>query len=229
MDKHSPLTSDFKGIELKKKLLACLDQEAGQFSELAQVYFSRDHLSKDDKVNLLSAIIATVDHIAEAGDWQSSLFLRNTIKPLLEIKAEAVTELDRLQAHVAKKTGGGVSISSDEVEVYISLFQSDGYNMNKWAMQLRSLERYMLGRPVYQSEADMLARIRLRNAGANEGYVIVAVKKTDVQSDTFAAPLKDQFDHPLIALKENALKQGKIIAFVHQGVRYLFVDGQLIK
>lgn len=229
MDKHSPLTSDFKGIELKKKLLACLDKEAGQFSELVQVYFSKDSLSKDDKTSLLSAIIATVDHIAEAGDWQSSLFLRNTIKPLLEIKAEAVTELDRLQVHAAQKKGASVSISSNEVEVYISLFQSDGYNMNKWAMQLRSLERYILGRPVYPNEADMLGRIRLRNAGTNEGYVIVAVKKTDVQSDTFATPLKDQFDHPLIVLKENALKQGKIIAFVHQGVRYQYVDGQLIK
>jgi len=111
------------------------------------------------------------------------------------------------------------------------LFQSDGYNINKWAMQLRSLDRYTVGRPVYQSEADVQKRIRLRSAAAgNEGYVIVTIRKADIQSpDPFASPLKDQFDHPLLVLKEIAVRNGRIVAFVHQGICYHFVDGQLIK
>lgn len=230
MDDTSGLTSDFKGHDLKKKLLECLDKEARQFSEVARQYFAKENLSREDKVGLLKAVIATADHVVEAGDWQSSLFLRNTIKPLLAIKAEAQTELDQLQMKAgAKPIHTHAARSENEVEVYVSLFQSDGYNINKWAMQLRSLDRYVIGRPVYQNENDVENRIRLRNAGVNEAYVVVLVKKNDVQSDRFAAPLKDQFDHPLLTLKETALKNGRIIAFVHQKIRYHFVDGQLLK
>jgi len=229
MDNISGLTSGFKGQDLKKKLLECLDQEARQFSEIARTYFAKENLSKEDKTGLLNAVINTVDHVTSAGEWDSSLFLRNTIKPLIAIKAEAQAELERLQLKAGEKSVTVQAASENEVEVYISLFQSDGYNISKWAMQLRSLDRYVVGRPIYKTEADVSNRIRLRNAGGNEAYVAVVVKKTDVQSDQFAAPLKDQFDHPLILLKEVALKNGRINAFVHEGMRYHFVDGQLVK
>ena len=228
MDKISGLISDFKNQDLKKKLLECLDTEARQFSEAARAYFDKPNLSKEDRVGLLTAVITAIDHVLEAGDWNDSLFLRNTIKPLMAIKAEAIEELDHLQVKAMEKSVAVQTASDNEMEVYISLFQSDGYNINKWAMQLRSLDRYVVGRPIYASEADIEKRIRLRNAGINEAYVVVIVKKSDVQSDQFAAPLKDQFDHQLILLKEVALKNGRIIAFIHQGRRYHFADGQLI-
>lgn len=229
MSDTSGLTSDFKSQDLKRKLLECLDKEAHQFSELARAYFDKDNLSKEDKTSLLNAVISAVDHVVEGGDWNSSLFLRNTIKPLLAIKAEAQTELDRLHVASSEKTIKTHAPTDNEIEVYISLFQSDGYNISKWAMQLRSLDRYVIGRPVYQNQANIEKRIQLRNAGSNEAYVVVIVKKNDVQSDQFAAPLKDQFDHLLVLLKETALKNGRIIAFVHQGIQYHFVDGQLIR
>lgn len=229
MDKAPGLTPDFKNQDLKKKLLDCLDREARQFSDMARVYFEKETLSAEDKAGLLSAVIVTVDHVVEAGDWNSSLFLRNTIKPLLAIKAEAVTELDQLQLKAHEQVFNRQPLNEQEVEVYISLFQSDGYNINKWAMQLRSLNRYVVGRPIYKNEADVEKRIRLRNVAGNEAYVAVVIRKTDLQADTFATPMKDQFDHPLLLLKETALKNGRIHAFVHQGIRYHFVDGQLIK
>lgn len=229
MDKASGLISDFKGQELKKKLLECLDQEAREFSEIARMYFVKESLSKEDKIGLLTAVIATVDHVIAAGDWESSLFLRNTVKPLLAIKTEAIAELNRLDLKVNEKSINIKPISENEVEVYISLFQSDGYNINKWAMQLRSLDRYVIGRPVYQNEVDIEKRIHLRATAGNEAYVSVVVKKTNIQSDPFAAPLKDQFDQPLIVLKEKAVHEGRVNRFVHQGVCYYFVDGQLVR
>lgn len=229
MDDISGLKSDFKSQDLKKKLLECLDTEARQFSDIARQYFEKQNLSKEDKLGLLTAVIATVDHVLSSGDWESSLFLRNTIKPLIAIQAEAQAELDHLQRKAGEKLFNIQPPTDNEVEVYISLFQSDGYNISKWAMQVRSLDRYMIGRPVYKNESDVEKRIRLRNAGGNEAYVAVIVKKTDIQSDQFSAPLKDQFDHPLITLKETALKNGRITKFIHEGKSYHFVDGQLVK
>src|SRR3990167_7931638 len=228
MDNTSALKSEFKSQELKKKLLDCLDREARQFSEIARDYFNKDQLSKEDKTGLLKAVINTVDHVMSAGDWDSSLFLHNTLKPLMQIKSDAELELSRLDLKADEKA---VTLPAgvDEVEVYISLFQSDGYNIGKWAMQMRSLERYMVGRPVYQNEMDVEKRIRLRASGGNEAYVVVVVKKKDVMPQPLAGALKDQFDHLLLTLKERAVSSGRITAFIHQGVRYYFVDGQLIK
>ncbi|OGT48791.1 MAG: Dot/Icm secretion system protein IcmQ [Gammaproteobacteria bacterium RIFCSPHIGHO2_12_FULL_38_11] len=219
-----------KSQNLKKQLLECLDKEAREFSDFARQFFSKETLSKEDKAGLLNAVITAVDHVMSGGDWESSLFLRNTIKPLIAIKTEAELELSKLKIKASEQSASIQTLSEDETTVYISLFQSDGYNINKWAMQLRSLDRYIVGRPVYQNEADIEKRIRLRAAGSgNEAYVVVIVKKNDIQSNVNAAPLKDQFDHSLLLLKEAALKRGQIIAFVHQGARYHFVDGQLVK
>ena len=164
-----------------------------------------------------------------AGDWDSSLFLRNTLKPLMHIKTEAELELNKLTAKAEDKILEMKPAAEDEAQVCISLFQSDGYNIGKWAVQLRSLERYIVGRPIYKSEEDAARRIKLRPAAAgNEAYVAIIVKKTDIQPEG-PAPLKDQFGHPLVLLKEIAVKNGRIVAFVHQEMRYHFVDGQLVK
>src|SRR3990167_2855785 len=228
MDNITGLTSDFKSRDLKQKLLECVDKEARQFSEVARSYFVKDHLSKEDIKGMLTAVINTVDHILTGGDWNSSLFLRNTIKPLMALKTEAELELSRLEMKAEEKAVTVQAAAENEVEVYISLFQSDGYNVCKWAMQLRSLDRYIVGRPIYRNQADVEKRIRLRATGGNEAYVAVIVKKTDIQADG-PAPLKDQFEHPLLLLREMALRNGRVVAFVHQGIRYHFVDGQLLK
>lgn len=230
MDNIVPLNrADIKSQDLKKKLLECLDRESRQFSEIARSYFNKEQLSVEDKTGLLRAVIETVNHVMSAGDWDSSLFLRNTLKPLMQIKGEAELELNKLTAKAEENVVAMQGVGVDEMEVYISLFQSDGYNIGKWAMQLRSLERYIVGRPVYKTEEDMGKRLKLRAAAAaNEAYVAVIVKKTDVNPEG-PSPLKDQFGHPLVTLKEVALKNGRILAFVHQDVRYRYIDGQLVK
>ncbi len=231
MDNTPTSLPEFKGQDLKKRLLECLDREARQFSETARTYFNKELLSKDDKIGLLTAVITMVDHVMSAGDWNSSLFLRNTLKPLIAIKTEAQEELERYHVKLQETHHVTKPLLENEVEVYISLFQSDGYNINKWSMQLRSLSRYIIGRPVYALETDVQKRMRLRDvATASEAYVAVAVKQSDIQpADPFSPPLKDQFDLPLIVLKEVAIRHGRINAFVHQGMHYRFVDGQLIK
>src|SRR5688500_10066636 len=139
MDDISRIISGSKDQDLKKKLLECLDREARQFSEIARTYFVKDHLSSEDKKGMLTAVINTVNHVLEGGDWQSTLFLRNTVKPLMAIKSEAELELSRLEIKAEENAIHIPSPTEQETEVYISLFQSDGYNMGKWAMQLRSL------------------------------------------------------------------------------------------
>lgn len=220
------LTEQHRGQELKKKLLQCLQDSNKQLSEAAQFFLDKSNQNEAEKIALLQAVIRASDHVLQSGDWQSSLFLKNTVKTVEKIKQEAEMELARHYEHARSSVIQAAELGEDEVEVYISLFQSDGHNMEKWAVQLRSLERYVVGRPVYQQADDIEKRIRLRNAAANEAYVIVNVKKMDIQSGPLQ--LKDQYGHVLLQLKDSALKRGKIIGFVHQGKRYHFSDGKLV-
>ncbi|OGT26875.1 MAG: Dot/Icm secretion system protein IcmQ [Gammaproteobacteria bacterium RIFCSPLOWO2_02_FULL_42_14] len=229
-DQSSGITSAHKSQELKKRLLECIDKEAKHFSESTRAYFEKEELSLEDKTGLLQAVVAAVDHVLKAGDWDSSLFLRNLVKPLIAIKTEAQMELDR--QHVKTDVLHIPVIAppaNDELQVYISLFQSDGYNMLKWAMQLRSLSRYVIGRPVYQNEADVEKWMRLRAGLPTEAYVAVIVKKSDIQVDPMKPALKDRYDHPLLELQETALQRGRIVSFVHQNIRYYFANEQLVK
>lgn len=229
MDNTSGFTSEFKGQELRKKLLEALKKEEKQFIEFLRPYASKREFSKEDRIDLLKAIIQTIDHVMIAGDWNSSLFLRNTVKRLVEIKVEAHSELEKMEMDDSKKAIVSKALEEDEVEVYISLFQSDGYNMNKWAVQLRSLDRYIIGRPIYKNEEDVQKRIRLRSSTINEAYVTVVIKKSDIQMDSDKSSLKDQFDLPLLSLKEAAVRNGRIVAFMLHDIRYSYVEGQLIK
>ncbi|EKD92060.1 MAG: IcmQ [uncultured bacterium] len=222
------LTAEHKGQALKKKLLACLKEEHSKFSEIAETIFRKDKLAESDKTALLQSIVEAVDHVLEAGDWDSSLFLRNVAKPLKIIKAEAENELNQHSNNTSAISQFSASIADNEIEVYISLFQSDGYNIDKWAMQLRSLDRYIVGRPVYQNETDVIKRIRLKAGTANEAYVVVAVLKSEIQENALREASQDSHGHALLLLKETAMKKGRIIFFVHQGMRYRFIDGKLM-
>lgn len=228
-DRAPSLAQDHKSLELKKRLLECIDREAKQFSESTRSYFEKESLSEEDKVGLLNAVIAAVDHVLTAEDWTSSLFLRTLIKPLVAIREEAEAELHHYHIKTGEKAHTVAPSAEDEIEVYISLFQSDGYDMGKWALQLRALSRYVVGRPIYQNEADVLRWMQLRAFSPTEAYVAVIVKKRDIQTDPQRGQLKDRYDHPLFQLKETATQHGRVVAFVHQGVRYYFVDGELVK
>lgn len=226
---HSALTEQQKAYELKKKLLDCLQQEQKQFSDIAQAFFEKEKLSETDRTALLKTIVEAVDHVLAAGDWNSSLFLRNVVKPLKQIQSEAKETLHLHAENHDHAAYFNVSLSLDEIMVFVLLFQSDGYNINKWAMQLRSLERYVVGRPVYQLEADVEKRIRLRAGSANEAYVGVAILKSEILTSAASSLQKDPYGHVLLLLKETAIKKGRILFFVHQGIHYRFIDGQLIK
>lgn len=231
MTNSSDLTQEHKAQALKQKLLDCLKEENAKLAQDVEAFFDKHHANDTDKLSILESIIASSGRLLSAGDWESSLFLRTQAKRIHAIKDEAELELKRLHQKNAETKAGfqPIALSENEREVYISLFQSDGYNLDKWAMQLRSLSRYVVGRPVYSNEVDVEKRIRLRAAPASEAYVAVAVKKTDVKDDPFGMPILDQFGHTLLQLSDSAVETGKIVTFVHQGVRYRFVEGALVK
>lgn len=214
--------------ELRQKLVDCMESEDARLKTIAEKFFKESKRTDQDKDNLLAEVIKSANEILAVGGWQDSRFLFNVVKPLIAIRNAAEKEL--LDRQSQKVKGADIApLADDEEKVYISLFQSDGMDMSKWGIQLRSLERYIVGRPIYQDEAHVQQRIRLRVKNhASEAYVIFAVRKKDVITNPYQSQgLKDTHGNPLIQLSEVAVDHGRILGFVHQKTLYHLVDGRL--
>lgn len=216
------------GDALKQQLIDCIKQEKADFMEVARNFYKNSKRTKEDYLQLTDAIIGAVDHVLNANNWDDSLFLRNALKPLKEIRESAIALKKEATATVADKQITLRALEDDEVLVYISIFQSEGHNLRKWELQLSSLRSYLLGRPVYEKEEDVFKVVRQKLVQTSEAYVIVAVKKDDIQNFAYQAERVDRFGNPLLTLKDTAVKTENIFEFVHQGQRYFFVDGKLI-
>jgi len=215
--------------ELKQKLIDCITREKENFMSLAKQFYSKNSHTAEEYIELTRAIIAAVDQVLEVGDWKESLFLRNVLKPLQQLREEAdalqaeATDEDRFVQVVPRR-----HLKEDEVFVYISVFQSEGDHLEKWGLQLASLKSHLLGRPIYESEEDIQKIIRQKLDQHSEGYVVVAVKSSDIQESSHQMKRVDRYGNPLITLKETAVKVENIFEFVCQGSRYFYQNGRLI-
>jgi len=216
------------GDDLKQQLIDCVKQEKADFMTIAKAFYQKSQQTREDYLALTDAIIGAVDHVLNQNDWEESLFLRNAIKPLKEIREEAIALKKEATITVADQQIALRALEEDEMLVSISVFQSEGDNLRKWELQLSSLRSHLLGRPVYKKEEDVKKVIRQKLMQISEAFVTVAVKKSDTQDFAFQAERVDRFGNPLLTLKDTAVKSENIFEFVHQGKRYFFRGGKLI-
>lgn len=221
-------TTSSNNDALKQQLIDCLKQEKADFMEIARNFYKQGERTTQQYLELTDAIISAVDHVLNAQDWEDSLFLRNTLKPLKEIREQAIALKKEATMTVAEKQIALRTLEEDEMLVYISIFQSEGHNLRKWELQLSSLRSHLLGRPVYEKEEDVVKVIRQKLVKISEAFVVVAVKKADIQSFAYQAERVDRFGNPLLTLKDTAVKSENIFEFVHQDQRYFFINHKLV-
>ena len=221
---------DIKNEQLKQLLLQCVDKEKDQFTRLANNFYNASHRSDDHYLDLCNAIIAAVDGVLNASDWDSSLFLRNTIKPLKKIRDHALELRQALggDGSLAAPQKNATTLAKNCVKLYVSLYQANGHDLKKWANQLNSIASHMTGRPVYQGEAEVKKIIRAKYAQISEAYAVVSVDQSNIISNEHATPRKDRFDSILVSLVPGAVVRDNILEFVHQGKRYYFHNDQLL-
>lgn len=87
-----------------------------------------------------------------ADNWDESLFLRDTLKPIRKIYyEEALVLREKLGGDEStKKLITLLELPENKVKLYVSLYQSNGHDYKQWEAQLTSLESYMIGQPVYK-------------------------------------------------------------------------------
>jgi len=219
-----------QGDALKQRFIDCVQKEKLEFLKNADDFYDRSDRSRDSYIKFANDIINAVDHVLTTDNWEESLFLRNTIKPLKQVREEAAQLLQQLTGGDTEMADiADVPLKEDEMKLYITIFQSGGHNLKSWELQLRSIGAYLHGRPVYSKEEDAQKVLRLKVSSSTDAYIVVVVPKTAIYNDPFAPPRSDRHGNTLVALKSGIVKPEHIIEFVHQGQRYKWRDGKLIQ
>lgn len=182
--------------------------------------------SPKDYKEMRDKIIAAFDKALEAGDWESTLFFKALGKRLRELREFVVKELS--ESPVAIESTKDILAKEGYIPVYISIYQADGGNLEKWRNTIRVVAEHIISRPVYREEEHVRALIRSKAEQRREGYVIALVKENDILPPYAGKPQLDRFNHEMINLKEGSVKLANIIEFVHEDKRHLLREGEFI-
>lgn len=212
---------------MRERMLEAVKNEKNAFKKVLDEFYSKTQRDDTSYYEANLKVIETIDHILAAGDWEDSLFLRNTVRPLRELRAQAVALKEQLEAEQQVKEGQKSALQPGQRLVYISVYQAGSGQLIQWEMLLRSLPRYVQGRPIYASEEDIQKALRARQNSVSEAYVVVMVNDADILDQT-KKPRIDRLGLPILDLKENAIKIENIIEFVYLNQHYAFRNGKLI-
>ncbi|MGM9452638.1 Dot/Icm secretion system protein IcmQ [Legionella bozemanae] len=178
------------------------------------------------------AILKALDYAIQNGPWDKSNFLRSIGNRLIGIRDNFVKKINersqeqiRADAHLANR----LALRSGQQEVFVSLYSSDGSNLQSWERIIANLPRQMISRPIYANEEQVQALIKSKENKQNEGYVAIYINETDIIHLSADKTLMDKLGSPLLTLKDRALNVDNITRFVHLSGNYKYSRGRLIK
>lgn len=211
--------------ENKQRLVESIEAENKQLKKLLDGFYAKTHRTEENYAAVNQSILEAINKLLAAGDWESSLFLRNAAKPLKQARDEILKLQQKIKGAENIKYKQP-TITDDMQLVYVSLYQNEGQDLSRWEKQLRALSSYMQGRPIYTTEEAVIHAIRAKLMPGSEAYIKAAIKKSAILNPF--KPMKDRLDQPLLTLAEGAVKPENILEFVHMGKHYNFFNGQLI-
>lgn len=186
--------------------------------------------SLDDETKANIEILKALNEAIEKGPWEYNLFFRGIGKKLRDARDRFQRELgleELLQAEQSEQQA--IVADAAHKNVYISLYQSEGANLQKWASVVSTLSGHAISRPVYKNEEDIQAAIRAKDYKMNDAYVAVRVSVTHILPPYGDKPPLDRFGRELLVLREDAVQIENILYFVHVSGRYKFNRGVLTK
>lgn len=187
---------------------------------------------KSDNHEQKLAIYNELDKAVKEGPWENSTILRAIGKVLRQFHFRFKEDLGIsnhnkpvIEDHIANR----IAMRQGQIEVFISLYSSDGDNIKKWAKQLLSISRAIVTRPIYRSERDIRALIRSKTNKKNEAYVAVYIDATEIITPQADRMPTDKLGHELMILRDKAIKAENITRFIHLSGEYLYKDEQLVR
>ncbi|HAT8593819.1 TPA: Dot/Icm secretion system protein IcmQ [Legionella pneumophila] len=188
----------------------------------------KDQLSDEQKETILKALNDAI----EKGPWDKSNFLRVIGKKLIAIRDRFLKRIGaasqaklKAESHLANR----IALRSGQQEIYVSLYSSDGSNIQSWEKIVGSLPRQMISRPIYADEEDIKAILKTKENKQNEAYVAIYISQSDILHLSADKAPVDKLGKPLLTLKDKSISLDNISRFVHMSGVYRYSNGRLIK
>jgi hypothetical protein len=133
---------------------------------------------------------------------------------------EAIQQQEKLTVRKERK------LQENETIVYLYLFNAQGNAVEAWQNMLtpRALFDYSVNRPIYLNKEDIERVIRARPNKAQHAYIEVVIDKEDIMEDK----PHDQYQHPLLRVRQGAIKDGNILFFCYRDKSYSVRLGKII-
>ena len=212
-------------LQLSIHLTDVINKNSALMNE-AQREFERSPGSVQDRIKFNQRAIDLMQAALSAGDWEKSLLLHNLAAQLQEKLDLLLAQREELLIEASPKKHKLAAVTDQQQVVYLSLYQVDGYSLNKWTQLLLGLERYNLSRPVHANESEAQKAIRSHGDPITEAYVAVVVDKKKIRQQENQQC--DRWGQPILNLHENAVLNDNILEFVHNKQRYQVVDSSLV-
>lgn len=225
----SNIKNELTEYQVRKQLLDRLRAEKQPIIVAIEKFYAQNTRCEKGTLQALEEMIAAFDRVISAGDWESSLFLRNTVKPLKNMRQEAHQLREQLLGNADTAMVTAPVLAPNMITVYIAVFQYKAHNVKDWEAQLRSLPQYILGRPIYRHEAAVQQALRSKLVQTSDAYVCVGVPEGSIQTGEFHPTQTDKQGNTLIQLVAGSVRSENILEFVYQDKRYYFVDGKLVE
>ena len=219
-----------KAIELRQHITQVALAENEKLKQRLSDYQASGSHDIEDAKALSREIIAMSDRVLQIEGWEDSLFLRNVMKPLQEAKANAeafIEEHDDSIGHTHEDMAR--KIQSDEQMVYMTLYQTGASHHLDWLTQLNTIEKTLLGRPVYFDEHAARGMIRSKIDRSADAYIMLHLNSALIDSIKNEQENTDNNGFEFITLQPSMLTTEHIVELVYKDQRYFYMQGELIK
>ena len=178
------------------------------------------------------AIVKALNTAIADGPWDKSNFLRVIGKNLVELRDGFVRQINasskfqlKAESHLANR----VALRAGQQEIFISIYSSDGNNIQTWERIIANLPKQIISRPIYADEEDIKAVLKMKEHKHNEAYVAVYINQTDILPLPPDRASVDKLGKPLLSLKDKTIKLDNISRFVHSSGVYRLNISRLVK
>lgn len=179
----------------------------------------------------LQAIKEILDKAIQEGPWDQSAFLRVIGKNLQDMQDTFLATSNHKDPKLRASEGDlahRVALRKGQKEIFISLYTSDGSEMNAWERILANLPKHVVSRPIYSDESEVQKLVRAKDNPVNEAYVAVFIDKADILDLPDERTSRDRYGIKLLSLKDKSIHPDNISRLVHRTGTYLYRRGRLL-
>ncbi len=184
-------------------------------------------MTQDELYTLKQRILASFDKALIEGDWESRTLFRAIGKRLREFR-------DQIENEILPEAGentGSLKLQQENKHlktIYISLYQTEYRDLQRWMHCIKALTEYCITRPIYLEETAIKQALRAKTDNVREAYVIAKIKPEHIIEEINGQKMQDKWGNYLVRLKENSLKPEHIEFFIHDNKHYSVVEGNLV-